>query len=172
LLPNGSFDAIQEKHFGEPAMKLTTFALFALAGIGAGLMATSAFAGAGDDAVKGRQACMKSHGASFGVFMPMMKGEKPFDKAAVAAAFAAEDAACADWDKFWAAGAEKGETLQTWAKPEIWTDRKGFEAAGGAWYEAAQAVKGAADEASFKAAIPKMGAGCQGCHEKYRLPKG
>ena len=134
-------------------------------------MATSVFAGAGDDAVKGRQGCMKAHGASFGVFMPIMKGEKPFDKAAVAAAFAAEDAACADWDKFWAAGAEKGETLETWAKPEIWSDRKGFEAAGGVWYNAAQAVKGAADEASFKSAIPGLGDGCKGCHEKFRRPK-
>ena len=74
-------------------MTVTKLVLGALALIGASLMASSAFAGAGDDAVKARQACMKSHGASFGVFMPIMKGEKPFDKAAVAAAFAAEDAA-------------------------------------------------------------------------------
>lgn len=152
-------------------MTVSKFAVGALALIGAGLMATSAFAGAGDDAVKGRQACMKAHGASFGVFMPIMKGEKPYDKAAVAAAFAAEDAACADWDKFWAAGAEKGETMKTWAKPEIWSDRKGFEAVGGAWYNAAQAVKASADEAAFKAAVPALGKGCQGCHEKFRLPK-
>ena len=152
-------------------MKLTNIALGALALLGAGLMATSAFAGAGDDAVKGRQACMKAHGASFGVFMPIMKGEKPFDKAAVAAAFAAEDAACAAWDKFWAAGAEKGETLETWAKAEIWSDRKGFETVGGAWYNAATVVKAAGDEAAFKAAIPALGDGCKGCHEKFRRPK-
>jgi cytochrome c556 len=152
-------------------MTVRNLAVGALALIGAGFMATVALAGAGD-AVKSRQACMKAHGASFGVFMPIMKGEKPFDKAAVAAAFAAEDAACANWDKDFAAGTEKGETLETWAKAEIWTDRKGFDAAGGAWYEAAQVVKAAADEAAFKAAFPKMGAGCQGCHEKFRRPKG
>lgn len=152
-------------------MKFTTFALCAITAIGAGLMATSALAGAGDDAVKGRQACMKSHGAGMGVFMPMMKGEKPFDKAAVAAVFADWDKSCADWDKFWAPGAEKGETLETWAKAEIWSDRKGFDAAGGVWYEGAEAVKASADEAAFKAAIPKMGDGCKGCHEKFRRPK-
>ncbi len=153
-------------------MKVSTLTLGALALIGAGLMATGAFAGAGDDAVKGRQACMKAHGASMGVFVPIMKGEKPFDKAAVAAAFAAEDAACADWAKYWAPGLEKGETLETFAKPEIWTDMKGFEAAGGAWYNAAQAVKAAGDEAAFKAAFPAFGDSCKGCHEKFRRPKG
>ena len=153
-------------------MTVKKLALGAMALIGVSLMASSAFAGAGDDAVKGRQACMKAHGASFGVFMPIMKGEKPFDKAAIAAAFAAKDAACADWDKFFAAGMEKGETLETWAKPEVWTDRKGFDAAGGAWYEAATKVKGAADLAAFQAAIPALGDGCKGCHEKFRRPKG
>ena len=52
----------------------------------------------------------------------MFKGEKPYDAAAVQAALAADDAACADWAKWWGADTQKGETLETWAKPEIWTD--------------------------------------------------
>jgi len=153
-------------------MKFTTLALCTLMVGGAGFVVTSAFAGAGDDAVKGRQACMKAQGASMGVSMPIIKGEKPFDKAAIAAAFGNVDKACADWAKFWAPGTDKGETLESWAKPEIWTDGKGFEAAGRVWALAAQDVKGAADLAAFKAAMPALGDGCKGCHEKFRRPKG
>lgn len=135
-----------------------------------GLGATLAFAAA-DDAIKGRQGCMKAHGATFGVISPIMKGEKPYDAAAIQAAFAAEDAACADWDKWWGEDTMKGETVETWAKPEIWSDMEGFKAAGGKWYEAATAVRNAADEAAFKAAVPAMGEACGACHEKFRRPK-
>lgn len=151
-------------------MKRETF-LKTLAGgaVILGLSVSLAFASA-DDAIKGRQGCMKAHGASMGIMVPMIKGEKPYDHAAIQATFAAEEAACADWAKFWGADTQKGETLKTRAKPEIWTDSAGFEAAGGAWYKAYQTVKASADEASFKAAFPALGAACQGCHEKFRAP--
>jgi cytochrome c556 len=141
--------------------------------IGASLLASSAFAfaGAGDDAVKARQACMKASGAIMGVAVPIMKGEKPYDQAALAAAYTAHDAACADWTKFFGADVQKGETVETWAKPEIWTDAAGFEKAGGDFYNAYVAMTKATDEAGFKAAFPAVGAGCQGCHEKFRRPK-
>jgi len=135
-------------------------------GLGIGLAMASA-----DNAIKGRQGCMKAHGATMGVLVPMMKGEKAYDNAAIQAAFANEEAACADWSKWWGADTQKGETLETWAKPEIWTDAAGFEAAGGAWDQAHTAVKGTAEEASFKAAFPALGAACKGCHEKFRRPK-
>ncbi|MFN0193231.1 MAG: c-type cytochrome [Aestuariivirga sp.] len=136
-----------------------------------GVGITLAYAGPADDAIKGRQACMKSHGAEMGVMVPMMKGEKPYDKAAIDAALAATATACTDWAKFWGPDTQKGETLETWAKAEIWTDMAGFEAAGGAWYKANEAIKASADEAAFKAAFPALGNGCQGCHEKFRRPK-
>ena len=137
-----------------------------------GVGTTMALAGAGDDAVKSRQGCMKAHGATLGVIGPMMKGDKPFDKAAMDAAFADEDKACADWGKVWGAEVMKGETLETWAKPEIWSDAAGWEAAGKAWYGASQAVRGAADEGAFKAAFPALAKSCGDCHEKFRRPKG
>ncbi len=148
-----------------------TWKLAALAGVAAlGLSATLAFAAA-DDAIKGRQGCMKAHGASMGVMVPMIKGEKPYDNAAIQAILTAEEAACADWAKWWGADTQKGETVETYAKAEIWTDAAGFEAAGGAWYKAYQGVKGSADEGAFKSAFPALGASCQGCHEKFRRPK-
>ena len=127
-----------------------------------------ALAGPADDAIAARQACMKGHGGVMKVAVPIMKGEKPFDAAALKAAYDAESAACADWSKFWGVDTQKGETLKTKASPAIWTDAAGFEAAGGAWYAAAQKLQAATDEASFKAAFPAVGAGCQGCHEKFR----
>ena len=101
----------------------------------------------------------------------MIKGEKPYDKAAIDAAYAEEDKACADWAKFWGADTQKGETLETWAKPEIWTDTAGWEAAGKSWYEASEAVRKSADEAAFKASFPALAKSCGSCHELFRRPK-
>ena len=154
-------------------MKFGTKSLIAGAVLALSLSAGLVMAGPADDAIKGRQNCMKvGHGGVMAVAVPILKGEKPYDAAALKAAYDAEGAACADWSKWWGADTQKGETLETWAKPEIWTDPKGFEAAGGAWYAAAQKLWAATDEASFKAAFPAVGEGCKGCHDKFRRPKG
>jgi cytochrome c556 len=155
----------------EEPMKFGVKSLIAGAVLALGLSAGLAVAGPVDDIIKARQACMKGHGGVMGVAVPIMKGEKPFDAAALKVAYDAEGAACADWAKWWGADTQKGETVETFAKAEIWTDPKGFEAAGGAWYTAAQKLWAATDDASFKAAFPAVGAGCQGCHEKFRRPK-
>ncbi|WP_373502210.1 cytochrome c [Aestuariivirga sp.] len=122
--------------------------------------------------IESRQACMKANGKMMGVMVPMMKGEKPFDKAAIDAAMADEAAACGGWAGWWGEDTKAGGAVETYAKDEIWTDKAGFEAAGMAYGKANEAVKAAADEASFKAAFPALGASCQGCHEKFRRPKG
>jgi cytochrome c556 len=154
-------------------MKLSISQLMSLGAMAVMLSSTAVWAGPADDAIKGRQACMKAQGgAVFGLFFPMLKGDKPYDAAVVKEAIGKRDAACADWTKWWGADTQKGETLETWAKPEIWTDAAGFEAAGGAAYQAFEALKAAGDEAAFKAALPAVGKGCQGCHEKFQRPKG
>jgi cytochrome c556 len=139
-----------------------------LAAFGLSLAATAAYAGAADDAITGRQGCMKAHIASMKIMVPMTKGEAPYDNAAIQATLDAEGPACADWDKWWSADVKDGGTLKTHAKPEIWSDAKGFADAGGVWYKAYTAVKASADEAAFKAAFPALGAACGGCHEKFR----
>jgi cytochrome c556 len=140
--------------------------------VGFSMIAASSFAfAAADDTIKERQACMKSNGGIMGVAVPMMKGEKPYDNAALQEAIAKMEAACANWANFWGADTQTGTAVETFAKPEIWTDTAGFEAAGGKSYTAMQALKATTDEASFKAAFPAVGAGCQGCHEKFRRPK-
>ena len=152
-------------------MKLLAVKFLSLGAVAIVLGTSAAMAGAADDAIKGRQACMKAHGGVMGVAVPIMKGEKPFDAAALKAAYDKEDAACAGWDSFWDPKNQDGATIKTRAKPEIWTDRAGFDAAAGTWYQAAQILRAATDEATFKAAFPAVGAGCQGCHEKFRAPE-
>ena len=118
--------------------------------------------------IEARQACMKANGAMMKVMVPVIKGQKPYDKAANDAAIAAVEAACGGWANWWGEDTKPGGALKTEAKLEIWTDPKGFEAAGGAYMTALNAVKASADEASFKAAFPDLGKSCQSCHEKFR----
>lgn len=123
-------------------------------------------------AVEARQACMKANGKMMGVMVPVIKGEKPYDRAAIDAAIADTETACAGWADYWGEDTKPGMTaVETWAKEEIWTDRAGFDAAGMAYGKAKEAVKATADEAAFKAAFPALGNACQGCHEKFRRPK-
>ncbi len=131
------------------------------------LGASLAFAG-GDDAIKARQACMKANGAGMGVMVPIIKGAKPYDAAAVGAALDAMDKACADWANFWPADSMTSTTLKTHALEAIWKDPKAFEAASTSYYTAFTALKATKDEAGFKAAFGDLGKGCGGCHENFR----
>ena len=144
-------------------------------GLMAGVLALSVGAGvalaamSADDAIKARRACMKvGHAGVMGVAVPMFKGEKPFDGAALKAVFDNEDKVCADWSMWWAPDLLKGDKEVTHAKAEIGTDPKGFDAAATAWYNADQNLRKVSDLAGLKAAFPAVGAGCQGCHEKFR----
>ena len=135
--------------------------------IGAG-MAYAALAG--DDAITARRACMKANGAGMGVMVPMIKGEKPYDGAAVHDALTKMGAACAKWTEFWPDDSKTSTTQKTHALDAIWTDPKGFEAAGNTYYQAEQALLATTDEAGFKAKFGDLGKGCGGCHEKFRAP--
>ncbi len=138
--------------------------------LGLSLTAGVASAGAVDDAIKARKACMKANGGAMGVMVPMMQGAKPYDAAAVGTAVAAIEAACAGWDGWWAPETAKGEAEVTKAKAEIWSDAAGFKAASAAYSAALTGVKGAADEAAFKTAFGAFGGTCKSCHEAYRMP--
>lgn len=134
-------------------------------------LVSSAFAGPADDLVKERQACMKAQAAGMGVFVPVMKGEKPFDAGLHKATFDTMEKACANWDKFFSVESQKPESVESWAKPEIWSDAKGFAEVGAKAYAGHEKLKAVTDEAGFKAAFADFGAGCKGCHETYRKPK-
>jgi cytochrome c556 len=138
-----------------------------------GLGVTLAYAGA-DDQIKARQAEMKANGKMMGVLVPMIKGEAPYDAAAVKASIdelAAAEKAANDV-KAWDASSKEGATVETWAKPEIWAEGSKFEVKYKAWVDARMALAATTDEASFKAAFPALGDSCKGCHEEFRRPKG
>ena len=118
--------------------------------------------------IEARQACMKANGGMMKVMVPIMKGQKAYDKAAVDASIANAQKACGGWADWWGEDTKPGGAVKTEAKAEIWSDPKGFEAAGMAYVKAEAAVLATTDEASFKAAFPELGKACQGCHEKFR----
>ena len=69
-------------------------------------------------------------------------------------------------------GTEQGHN--TAAKPEIWSDRAGFEKAAGNFTAAAeklQQVAATGDKDAFKAQFGATGATCGACHRAYRVNK-
>ena len=129
---------------------------------------------AADDQIKARQAQMKANGKAVGALVAIMKGEAPYDAAAVKAsldAIAAAEAAATE-AKAWDASSMEGATVETWAKPEIWAEGSDFKKEYQAWVDARAALAATTDEAGFKAASPALGQACQSCHEKFRRPKG
>ena len=134
---------------------------------------TLAYAAA-DDVIKARQDWMKERAKALGPMVAIIKGEAPYDAAAVKASL---DAMNATWEAvkdiaLFPPDSAKGETVETFAKAEIWSDPEGFKAAGEAMEKAFSDLAAATDEAGFKAAFPAVGAACGGCHEKFRRPKG
>ena len=144
----------------------TVMGLFAAGVLSLGL--SSAAMADAKASIEARQACMKANGAMMKVMVPIIKGQKAYDKAAIDAAIADTQKACAGWAGWWGEDTKPGGALKTEAKAEIWSDSAGFEAAGKAYMTAEAAVLASTDEASFKAAFPALGKSCQGCHEKFR----
>jgi cytochrome c556 len=123
------------------------------------------------DLVKKAQTVMKGNGKNAGILAAMVKGEKPYDQAAV-------DAALAQLDET----AKKLPTLfpdsikglkpegDYYASPKVWEDKAGFDthiaSFGKAVTEAKAQIK---DLDTLKVALPVMGKQCGGCHETYRV---
>lgn len=129
------------------------------------LLTSIAFAGPIED----RQAAMKSVGDSMKVLAAIAKKEQPFDAAVVkqhgdniAANFAKAKDLFPD-------GSEKGEK-ETYAKPEVFSDKAGFQAAMTKGHDAAVAMAAVTAEAGFLPALQALGGACKGCHDKYRRP--
>ena len=151
---------------------MTSKRLLGMLAAGAIMMGVTPAAMAEASPIEARQACMKANAKMMKVMVPVIKGEQAYDKAAIDAATAETEAACAGWANWWGDDTKPGGAIETEAKEEVWTDMAGFEAASAAYGKAFGAVKAAADEAAFKAAFPALGGSCQSCHEKYRKPKG
>ncbi len=146
-------------------LAVAALTLWAAAPLGAQTPAAIAFKP--DDVIMARQAGMALTG-----------GLSDLMKAGVAAGaevkpFADGAAAMVKWGGVYPTlypdGTQTGH--DTKAKPEIWSDRAGFEKANAAFVAAAEKLAEAAksgDKAAFAAAFTTTGQSCGGCHRNYK----
>jgi cytochrome c556 len=120
--------------------------------------------------IAARKALMKANDDNARTMVQTMRGLKPFDAAAVEAAFAqwAETA-----HKFSGLFPENSKTGgDTRATPKIWRNKKDFDEKVAAFGKAVadNRDKAKASLDGLKAAIPAVGKTCDNCHEDYRAP--
>ncbi|MBZ9815034.1 c-type cytochrome [Mesorhizobium sp. CA7] len=132
-----------------------------------------AFAGSAyADPIQGRQALMKERGKLAGQISKVVKGETPFDAAAVLDALKALQANAEkfDVDTLFPAGSDKGDTT---AAPKIWEDMAGFKAAEDKFLADTKAAVASppADVDALKAQLNTLGGDCGTCHQTYRIKK-
>ncbi len=141
------------------------------------LLAISILAIAGSAAVADpladRKALMKERGKLTGELSKMVKGETPFDAAAVLDILHDMQANAENFDAeaLYPAGSDTGDTT---AAPAIWQDMDGFKAAEDKFLSVVNdAVADApADVDALKAKFGAIGASCGACHETFRVRKG
>lgn len=142
----------------------TVFAVFAVA-LSAGVVIAQ------QDPVTTRENLMKENNNHAKTMVQMMRGQIPFDAAAIETAFAQ-----------WADTAQKlpglfPESSKTGgdnrASPKIWLNKKDFDDKSAAFGKAVadNRDKAKASLAGLKMAIPEVGQACDNCHEDYRLSK-
>ena len=124
------------------------------------------------DVANQTQTTMKATGRALGaVLSPMVKGEKPYDQAAVDTALAQlEDTA----KKLPALFPESIKGLKVEgdysASPKIWEDKAGFAAKIESFAKVVSEAKAQIkDLDSLKATVPVIGKSCGACHETFRL---
>jgi len=128
----------------------------------------ASFAAAGHaDVVDDRATSMKHIRSSYKVLVEMVQAGT-FDAATVQnSAFEIVTEMMIFKDLF-PAGSQSGDKL---SRPEIWTDRAGFDAAWEAGDSAASKL-GAVNEAdAYVPALQTLAAACRGCHKKYVVPQ-
>lgn len=121
-----------------------------------------------EDAVKYRKAAFSVVGTHFGRVGAVVKGERPYDKAAVEADVAVvEMMAKLPWSAFPAGS----DTADSKADPEIWKEQDKFSAAAEKMQAEVAKLSVAAksgDLGSIKTAFGAVGQSCKACHSNYR----
>jgi cytochrome c556 len=135
----------------------------------ASLLLPLAAALAADSPQEQRHELMEDVGAGAKTIGKMLEGEEAFDAAAAMNALQTWDHASGVFGDLFPAGSETG--YDTEAKPNVWSDRAGFDAALQAWAEAVDAAIAAnpQDLESLQAAAGPVFKKCKACHEEYRV---
>jgi cytochrome c556 len=130
------------------------------------LGASVALATSSADAIKERRA-MKENGEATKPIVPILKGQAPFNLAAVQKALKTYINAAEKMPALFPPDSKTGDTK---ALPAIWEDTADFDARFKKLRDdAAAALAEVRDPASFKATMPNFYKNCGGCHEKYRV---
>lgn len=141
-------------------MMRRTIVLASLFALGAGV------ALAQGSVIEQRKAEMKAMGAAAGAMSKMMKGEIPFDLAAVQKGLETIGKNAKNGPSLFPAGSDKGDTK---AQADIWLNKAKFDGIFVKLAEAAPKAAGAIkDEASFKAEIGQVLGSCGACHKEFR----
>ena len=135
--------------------------------VSAGLL-LGPFAGVGEaDVVNDRAAAMKRIRDSFRALVTMAQ-DGTFDAAAVQSSAYEIVADLIEFKDLFPAGTQNGDRL---SRPEIWTDRAGFDAAWEAGDSAASNLGTVGDADAYVPALQTLAAACRGCHKKYVMPQ-
>jgi cytochrome c556 len=136
------------------------FGLLALASVSV-LVATAAYS-QNVEAIKQRREAMRAIARAGAEPFKMMKGEAPFDMAAVQAVLKAIDEHA---PKFKGMFPEDSKVGATEATAKVWAARAEFDAVADKWVaDAKVAATLIKDEATFKVEYAKLAASCGGCH--------
>lgn len=150
-------------------MSLTSRTLVLTAGLSMGLAAALGTARAQDsNPAQERHEAMEAIRDLLGPLRAMAMKEAPFDAAQVKKSAGGILAHLKEAEGLFPEGSGGGDTR---AKPEIWSDRAGFDASMHAAQEAAAALAAVTEEAAYEPAMRALGGSCRGCHEKYRAPE-
>ncbi len=146
-------------------MKRTVVAAAALL-LGAGAVL------AHQDLVKQSQDTMKANAKNLGgVLIAMVKGEKPYDQAAVNAALAQLDETAKKLPTMYPASLKAAKFEGDYGpSPKIWEDQAGFKAKIESFAKVVtEANANIKYLDSLKATAPAIGKECGGCHETFRV---
>jgi cytochrome c556 len=138
--------------------------------VGALLLGIGAVA-AQQDLVTKAQALMKGNGKNAGALGAMVKGDKPYDQAAVDAALAQFEDTAKQLPTLFPESVKGLKPDSDYSSsPKIWEDKAGFEEHIASFAKVVADAKGKIkDLDTLKATFPLIGKQCGGCHETYRL---
>jgi cytochrome c556 len=154
-------------------MKLTKFALGAAVALASMHTYVATAEQTAQQAIEARQQHFKDIGAAFKVIRDEIRKSQPDQNALVGAA-TKMDQLSKELPNWFAKGTGPEAGVKTDAKPEIWSDAKGFQAAAAKFQTEAPkllALAQANDIAGIQKQVGAIGGACKGCHDNYRVPQ-
>ena len=143
--------------------------LVALA-VAAAVATIAVAAAAGTEAIKQRQQAMEEIGKAMKALGAIAKKQAPFEAEVVQAGAQTIAGHLQKAAELFPEGSDTGD-VETWAKPEIWSNQEDFQQRFETATAAAVALQAIADESEFMPALGALGNGCKGCHDPYRRPQ-